>query len=174
MAQFGDDEVFFGSVPVYLRRVEGKTVVYDGPSAYGPDPVRGKNGKPTRTLLRKDPIPHPDGGAPVVVPCMPCLDQVLLTAASATATTTAAAAAAAAAATTTDAAATTALPEALRKPLVKVAEPFEGAPKAFASGCRSACVKVGDEVGMNSCLREEWSRSHCKGRQSNHHGTLIL
>ena len=148
--QFGDDEVFFGSVPVYLRKVAGKTVVYGGPSTYGPDPLRDEIGAPTRTLARKDPIPHPDGGAPVVVPCMPCLDQVPSTSA-----TSAAAAAAAAA----GAAAPPPLPEALREPLVKVAEPFEGAPKAFASGCRSACIKVGDEVGL---LRVEGEKIQSK------------
>ena len=161
LKQFGDDEIFFGSVPVYLRRVEGKTVVYDGPSAYGPDPVRGKNGTPTRTLLRKDPIPHPDGGAPVIVPCMPCLDQVLLTAVSAnakaaTATVATAAAAAAAGAATMDAAAAANLPEALRKPLVKVAEPFEGAPKAFASGCRSGYQGIGGTAALR--VFKGWAR----------------
>ena len=165
---FGEDEIFFGSVPVYLRPVPGEAILYQGPSLYAPDPIRNSSGAPIRTLARKNPIPHPDGGAPVVVPCMPCLDQVKVedssksagdtagivtgdgaVGAAKTSTKTEADTDSALSSTVSRAAAATvavSLPEELKRPLVKVPDPFEGAPKAFASGCRSACVKVGNQV----------------------------
>ena len=124
--QFGPDEIFFGSVPVHLQPVPGRVVPY-APGAFGPDPARDAAGRPARTLARKDPLPHPDGGPPVVVPCMPCLDTVRT------------------AATADDRGDGDALadwPAALRQPLLKVPAPVAGAPKAFASGCRSACAKI--------------------------------
>ena len=75
MAQYGDDEIFYGSIPVYLKSVPGKTIAYIH-SHYSPDSVRDNNDMPTNTLLRKDEIPHSDCGPPIVVPCMPCLDVV--------------------------------------------------------------------------------------------------
>ena len=121
-AQFGDDEIFYGSVPVHFRRVAGRAVRYDE-ATYAPDAeVDAVTGHPNRTLKRKDPIPHADGGAPVVVPCMPCLDVL-----------------------GGDAEGdddVSSWPEFLRSPLIKCAEAVAGEPKAFASGCRSACVKL--------------------------------
>ena len=121
-AQFGDDEIFYGSVPVHFRRVAGRAIRYDE-ATYAPDAeVDAVTGYPNRTLKRKDPIPHADGGAPVVVPCMPCLDVL-----------------------GGDAEGdddVSSWPEFLRSPLIKCAEAVAGEPKAFASGCRSACVKL--------------------------------
>ena len=63
--QFGDDEIFYGSVRTSLARVPGRAVPYRG--TYAPDGARDGAGLPSRTLARKDPIAHPsDGGAGVV------------------------------------------------------------------------------------------------------------
>ena len=117
---YGDDEIFFGSVPVYFKKVPGKAVAYVHDD-YHPDTVRDEQGMPTNTLARKDAIPHPDGGPSVVVPCMPCLDAV-------------------ADKVTMD---VSKWPEYLQTPLIKCPAPTSAdQPKAFASGQRSACVKV--------------------------------
>ena len=125
MAQYGDDEIFYGSIPVYLKSVPGKIIAYIH-SHYSPDTVRDNNNMPTNTLSRKDEIPHSDGGPPIVVPCMPCLDLV-------------------GSEESTD---LSEWPELLRSPLIKVPESESTTKKdypdlkAFASGVRSACVKI--------------------------------
>ena len=128
ITQYGEDEIFYGSIPVYLKSVPGKAVPYVH-SYYSPDTVRDNNNMPTKTLSRKDEISHSDGGPPIVVPCMPCLDAVA----------------------SEEATDLSEWPKLLRSPLIKVPESEcttkNDYPdlKAFASGVRSACVKLNDK-----------------------------
>ena len=68
-AEFGDDEIFFGSVPVALAPAPGHCEVYDHASAAlatNPDEVavsRARVGKLTAGAYSN-----------AVVPCMPCVD----------------------------------------------------------------------------------------------------
>eukprot|EP00946_MAST-07B_sp_MAST-7B-sp1_P002398 g2398.t1 len=138
---FGDDEIFYGSVRATLKRVPGRSVCYEF-GKYAPDASRDAQGLPARTLARKDPIPHPsDQGPRVVVPCMPCLDAVRIDGDGERDGKAG------------EAGALQAWPEVLRQPLIKThprsdgegGEDGDDAPaslKAFASGCRSACVKI--------------------------------
>ena len=122
MTSFGDAEIFFGSKRVHLAHAPGRAVNYVHANyAPGTD-----DASLARTLSRAKPIPHDDGGRPVVVPCMPCLDQVV----------------ASGAAPSED---VSSWPEYLRTPLIKVTEATPGEPLAFASGTRSATFKLGDE-----------------------------
>ena len=57
ITQYGEDEIFYGSIPVYLKSVPGKAVPYVH-SYYSPDTVRDNNNMPTKTLSRKDEISH--------------------------------------------------------------------------------------------------------------------
>ena len=117
--QHGNDEIFYGSVPVHFKSVPGKAVPYIH-ADYSPCTIRDSNGMPTTTLARKDEIPHPDNGPPIVVPCMPCLDQK-----------------ASKSSNNLDA-----WPDYLKTPLIKTSEVTLNEPKAFASGTRSACIKL--------------------------------
>eukprot|EP00929_Paragymnodinium_shiwhaense_P082209 TRINITY_DN43257_c0_g1_i1.p1 TRINITY_DN43257_c0_g1~~TRINITY_DN43257_c0_g1_i1.p1 ORF type:complete len:590 (+),score=114.02 TRINITY_DN43257_c0_g1_i1:85-1770(+) len=136
---FGDDEIFFGSTPVYLVPVPGKAFRYEH-SKYRPgvDEV-----SVARSLARKDPQPHADGGLPVVVPCMPTVDYVCDEEES------------------TD---VSSWPAYLQQPLLKVPASSSTAscPKAFASGVRSALVK----------LDGHWYR--LKGSGNNDEGFTVL
>eukprot|EP00927_Polykrikos_kofoidii_P009836 TRINITY_DN14122_c0_g1_i1.p1 TRINITY_DN14122_c0_g1~~TRINITY_DN14122_c0_g1_i1.p1 ORF type:complete len:601 (-),score=91.54 TRINITY_DN14122_c0_g1_i1:306-2024(-) len=119
---FSEDEVFFGSVPVFLVPVPGKAVRYVHQSYRpGDDEASLK-----QTLARKDPIAHPQGGLPVVVPGMPRLDMVC---------------------DEEPCADVSDWPEQLRAPLIKVPQDRRSdvCPKAFASGVRSAVVKLGGQ-----------------------------
>ena len=134
---FGEDELFMGSKRVHLSAVPGRVVNYiHADYAPGMD-----DASLARTLSRKEPIPHPDGGRPVIVPCMPCLDQVV----------------ASGAAPSSD---VSAWPEFLRTPLMKVpdADASPDEPLAFASGTRSCTVKLGD-----SWYRLKGSGNHDQG-----------
>ena len=118
---FGDAHIFFGSKRVHLAHVPGRAVNYiHADYAPGTD-----DSSLARTLSRAKPIPHDDGEPPIVVPCMPCLDQVV----------------ASGAAPSED---VSSWPEYLRTPLIKVPEATPGEPLAFASGTRSATFKLGD------------------------------
>jgi hypothetical protein len=101
-----------------FRAVAGDTILVD--DSFKADPERDDQGRATNTIARCDPIPHPDG-VPIVVPCMPCLDIISEN-------------------PSTD---VSSWPAEIRQPLLKTHEANPGEPKAFASGCRSACAKVG-------------------------------
>ena len=123
---FGDDEIFYGSIPVYLKDVAGDATAYDESAYAYEEPYDGAT---PRTLDRKDPIPHPDGGPPVVVPCIPGLDVIGVTPSTEKISDNA-----------NDGCVD--WPQQLRRPLVKVDQRVPGAPKAVASGIRSALTKV--------------------------------
>ena len=137
-AFFGDDEIFFGSLPVHLARVPGRAKAYKL-GEFEADTERDADGKPFRTLARRSPIPHPsDSGPDVVVPCMPCLDKVRKQAEAKTDPNSHNLD------SHPDPSDPVALwPEQLRFPLIKVkTSTKKNKLKAYASGCRSACVKV--------------------------------
>ena len=122
---FGDDELYFGSIPAHLCAVRGRSVNYIHGN-YTRDLIRNSDGKAIKTLARKDPIPAVGPGeeiSPVVVPCVPSLDVV----------------------TTEISVDVSAWPIALQSPLIKTGEFSVAEPKAVVSGCRSACVKIENE-----------------------------
>ena len=51
LPDFGDDEIFYGSVPTTLARVPGRAVPYLGAEAYMPDIERdAETGLPSRSI----------------------------------------------------------------------------------------------------------------------------
>jgi hypothetical protein len=120
MTDFGDDEIFYGSVAAHLRPVAGTSIRFD--ESFQADTERDAQGRAARTISRVNPIPHADG-PPIIVPCMPCLDFV----------------------SPAPCADVSEWPAQLQQPLIKTHESNPNEPKAFASGCRSACVKVQDK-----------------------------
>ena len=122
--RFGDDEIFYGSVPVALAVAPGHCEVYD----HGTASLAKSEAEIAVSLARAKKLTAGDVQN-AVVPCMPCVDIRQPSPAD----------------TNVERAA---WPELLRQPLIKV--PLE-APnalpgvKAVASGCRSCLVKLGGD-----------------------------
>lgn len=114
---FGDDELYFGSVPVHLVGVPGSVVAYQHDQWV---PIETEASL-AEVLARADPI-GPDKD--IVVPAIPALDFGLSEGASPPNPTE------------------VGWPAFLAQPLIKVPEASEGEPKAFASGVRSCLVKL--------------------------------
>eukprot|EP00658_Telonema_sp_P-2_P021113 TRINITY_DN1838_c0_g2_i1.p1 TRINITY_DN1838_c0_g2~~TRINITY_DN1838_c0_g2_i1.p1 ORF type:complete len:574 (-),score=138.39 TRINITY_DN1838_c0_g2_i1:231-1952(-) len=135
MATFGDDQLYYGSIPVHLTPVPGKTVPYQHADW---EPLTGEEAV-SLVVSRADPVgPESD----IVVPAIPALDYALKAGAEAEG-------------------ALEDWPEYMRTPLLKVPEPVEGEPLAFASGVRSNTFKLGDK----------WYR--LKGSGNNDEGFII-
>ena len=145
---FGDDEIFFGSVPVALATVPGHCEVYDhAHAAFATDPE-----EIAVSLARAGKLTA-GGRTNVVVPCMPCADIRQPSPPS------------------TD---VSAWPELLQKPLLKVplgcADAIPGV-KAVASGCRSCLVKLPAAGGGGGGANANWFR--LKGSGNHDQGFLL-
>ena len=102
---FGNNQLYYGSIPVHLTQVPGKTVVYD----HDKWSVLKDEASLATVLSRADPI-GPDGT--IVVPAIPALDFGL----------------------TGEPSSPESWPEFVRRPLLKVPDATPGEPLAFASG----------------------------------------
>lgn len=104
-ADFGNNQLYYGSIPVHLVTAPGSTVAYE----HGQWSALNDEAAVATVLSRADPI-GPDGT--IVVPAIPALDFGM----------------------TGNPSDANSWPEFLRNPLIKVPEPTEGEPLAFASG----------------------------------------
>ena len=117
MASFGDDEVWYGSVPVHLEAVPGDTINYIH-SEWAP---ATDDASLAITKKRASRLKAPGSDvADVVVPAIPALEIVC----------------------SNPSRDVSAWPEKLRAPLLKRKEALPDEPKAVASGCRSCLVKL--------------------------------
>ena len=123
-APLTDDAIYFASIPVFFVPVPGETIPFVA-SHWHEDP----SSLPT-ALSRFSLISDPDGGLPLFHPAIPALDLLQQLDASSSSSSAAAAA----------------LPMQLRQPLLKVPEELAAPPphtiQGFASGVRSAVIKL--------------------------------
>ena len=136
--QFGSDEIYFGTKPVHLQPVPGQAVRYDHKAWY----PSIEEADIERAVSRAFPGCKGRLGsalADVVIPAVPAVDIVCRS-------------------PSTD---VSMWPAFLQKPLLKVKRPQPGEPKAYASGVRSAVVKI----------KEKWYR--LKGCGNNDEGFIV-
>jgi hypothetical protein len=128
------DAIYYASIPVFFTPVPGETIPF-----IASEWCEDASSLPA-ALARFSLIPDPDGGLPLFHPAIPALDHLRKSDASSE---------------SARAAATQALPLLLRQPLLKVPESLSPPPpntiQGYASGVRSALLKLDGQWSASSC-----------------------